>query len=194
MERRGAKATPPTSPVTSSSLPNPAHKRRAFTLVELIVVLFILLLMTTAVVPRVVALQKSRRLKDMEARIIRLPVEARNEAVRAATPVRLRVDGAALVLERAPLNGTPEEVKRVPLGTGIGVDSVEQDGQPANVGSWQWTVYPDGSADAGGIQFGEGASEKSLVMSSDGSARWVIGDLPDGTPERWPAGQIQQRN
>ncbi len=168
-------------------------KRRGFTLIELIVVLFILLLMTTAVVPRVVALQKSRRLKDVEARIIRLPAEARNEAVRSGTPVRLRVDGAALVIERAPLNGTPEEVKRVTLGTGIGVDSVEQDGQPANVGSWQWTVYPDGSADADGIQFGEGAAQKSLRLFSDGSARWLLGNLPDGTPERWPAGQLRQR-
>jgi type II secretion system protein H len=169
------------------------QRRPGFTLVELIVVLFILLLMTTAVVPRVIALQKSRRLKDLEARIIRLPAEARNEAVRAGTPVRLRVDGADLVLERAPLNGTPQEVKRVTLGTGIGVDIVEKDGQPANTGSWQWTVYPDGSADAGGIQFTEGASEKSLALSSDGNARWVLGNLPDGTPERWPAGQLQQR-
>lgn len=168
-------------------------KRRGFTLVELIVVLFILLLMTTAVVPRVVAIQRSRRLKDVEARIIRLPAEARNEAVRAGTPVRLRLDGAALVIERAPLNGTPEEVKRVALGSGIAVDSVEQGGQPANTGSWQWTVYPDGSADAGGIQFGEGAAQKSLLLSSDGSARWLLGDLPDGTPERWPAGQLRQR-
>ena len=168
-------------------------KSPGFTLVELIVVLFILLLLTTAIVPRVAAIQKSRKLKDLEARVIRLPAEARNEAVRAGTPVRLRVDGAALVLERAPVSGTPEEVKRVALGGGLQVDAVAQDGRPANAGSWQWTVYPDGSADAGGIEFGEGASEKSLLLSSNGEARWVRGDLPDGTPERWPAGSLQQR-
>ena len=176
-----------------SATRKPPPKLRGFTLVEMIVVLFILLLMTTAVVPRVVAIQRSRRLKDIEAKIIRLPAEARNEAVRAATPVRLRVDGADLVLERAPVNGTPEEVKRVALGAGIEVDAVAQDGQPANTGSWQWTVYPDGSAEAGGIQFTEGAAQKSLRLFSDGSAQWVQGDLPDGTPERWPAGQLLQR-
>ena len=168
--------------------------RPGYTLVELIVVLFILLLMTTAIVPRVIALQKSRRLKDVEARVIRLPAEARNEAVRTAKPVRLRVDGADLVLERVPLNGTTEEVKRVALGTVIQVDSVEQDGQAANTGSWQWTVYPDGTAEAGGIEFAEGAARKSLALSSDGGSQWVLGDLPDATPENWPAGRLQQRS
>lgn len=166
---------------------------RGFTLVELVVVIFVLLLLSTAVVPRVIALQKSRRLKDVEARIVRLPVEARNEAVRAGVPVRLRVDGAALVLERAPTQGAPETVKRVALGGGIQVDAVRLGDQPSNTGAWQWTVYPDGSADAGGIQFAEGAAEKSLLLSSNGDVRWLSGDLPDGTPERWPAGSLRQR-
>ncbi len=190
------KATPPTSPVTNNQSPvtnKPFRTCPGYTLVELIVVLFVLLLMTTAIVPRVIALQNSRRLKDVEARVIRLPAEARNEAVRTGKPVRLRVDGADLVMDRVPLNGTPEEVKRVALGTGIQVDSVEQDGRPANTGSWLWTVYPDGTAEAGGIQFTEGAARKSLVLSSDGDSQWVLGDLPDGTPEHWPAGQLQQR-
>lgn len=172
---------------------NAVPRQRGFTLIELVVVLFILLLLTMAIVPRVIALQKSRRLKDLEGRIVRLPAEARNESVRAAVPVRLRVDGAALVIERAPVSGTPEEVKRVALGTSIGVDSVEQSGQPANEGSWQWTVYPDGSADAGGIQFGEGAARKSLRLFSNGGSQWIAGDLPDETPDRWPAGSLQQR-
>lgn len=167
--------------------------RRGFTLVELVVVIFILLLLATAVVPRVVAIQKSRRLKDMEGRIIRLPIEARNEAVRAAMPVRLRVDGAALVIERSPVNGEAETVKRVPLIPGIQVDSVRLGEQPSNTGSWQWTVYPDGSAEDGGIQFEENGSEKSLLLSSQGEARWILGDLPDEAPERWPAGQLKQR-
>ena len=190
MGRQAGKATPPTSPVTNKlSVDTPGY-----TLIELLVVLFVLLLMTTAIVPRVIAIQKSRRLKDTEARVIRLPIEARNEAVRTGKPIRLRVDGAALVMEQAPLNGTSEEVKRVVLGAGLQVDTVEQDNRPANVGSWQWVVYPDGTAEAGGIQFTEGAVRKSLSLFSDGGSLWVQGDLPEGTPERWPAGRLQQRS
>jgi len=32
-----------------------------------------------------------------------------------------------------------------------------------------------------------------LSLFSDGGSLWVQGDLPDGTPERWPAGRLQQR-
>ena len=190
---------PPTSPVTSKLLTSKlltgkfSKNLGGFTLIELIVVLFILVLLTTAIVPRVVALQKSRRLKDVEANVIRLPAEAHNEAVRSGTPVQIRVDGAALVMERAPLNGQPEEVKRVPLGRDLQVGGAETGGQPADAGSWRWTIYPDGSADAGGIEFTESAVHKSLLLASDGSVRWVSGDLPDGLPERWPAGQLESR-
>ena len=90
-------------------------------------------------------------------------------------------------MERVPANGTPEEVKRVELGTEHSGGSVQQDGQPPT-GSWQWTVYPDGSADDGGIEFAEGAVGRSLLLSSDGSARWVSGGLPAQAPDHWPAG------
>lgn len=169
------------------------RKGTGFTLIELIVVLFILLLLTAAIVPRVVALQKSRRLKDAEARVIRLPAEAANEAVRSGKPVRLRVDGAALALDRAPVGAAPEEFKRVALGRDLEVSAVTQNGQPAGAASWQWTVYPDGSADSGGIEFAEGASRKSLRLSPDGSAEWIIGGLPAEAPERWPAGSLLPR-
>lgn len=180
---------PPTSPVTSKL----SRKTRGFTLIELIVVLFILVLLTTAIVPRVVALQKSRHLKDVEANVIRLPAEARNEAVRSGAPVQMRIDGAALVIERAPLGGSPEEVKHVPLGRDLAVSSTETAGQPADTGSWLWTIYPDGSAESGGIEFREGAASKSLLLASDGSVRWVSGDLPEGLPEHWPAGVLKTR-
>lgn len=180
---------PPTSPVTSKL----TKKHHGFTLIELLVVLFVLVLLTTAVVPRVVALQKSRHLKDVEANVIRLPAEARNEAVRSGAPVQIRVDGTALIMERAPLGGSPEEVKRVMLGRDLEVSGTETSGQSADAGSWRWTIYPDGSADAGGIEFREGAASKSLLLASDGSVRWVSGDLPEGLPERWPAGQLETR-
>ena len=168
-------------------------RRRGFTLIELIVVLFVLLLIAAAVVPNVVSLGLSRELKNREGRLARLPAEARNEALRTGKPVRLRVDGAALVMEQVPpdAGGTVPEIKRVNLGRSIAVDSVQLSGRPADTGTWQWTVYPDGSADNGGIEFAEGRVHKSLLLSSDSAARWVGGGLPAPAPERWPAGNLR---
>ena len=173
---------------------NRAFPTRAFTLIELVVILFVLVLLTTAIVPRVVALGRSRRVKDLEARVARLPGEARNEAVRSGRPVRLRVDGDALVMERVPAIGAAETIRRVGLGGVMQVEDARQDGQEAGTSSWQWTVNPDGSADDGGLGFAEGAEERSLLLSSDGSARWLRRGLPDTAPNRWPAGQLRQRS
>ena len=166
--------------------------RPGFTLIELIVVLFILLLMTTAVVPRVVALPKSRRLKDVEARVIRLPAEARNEAVRTGKPVRLRVDGADMVMDRVPVNGTPEEVKRVALGTAIQVDTVEQDGRPAERRVLAVDGLPRRQRRGGRhrVRGGRGARSRCCCRPT-AAAQWVLRrTCRTATPERWPAGQL----
>ena len=178
---------------------NGNFQRRGFTLIELIVVIFILLLITAAVVPNVVSIGLSRDLKNREARIARLPAEARNEAVRRGKPVRLRVEDAALVMEQVPsdtnagANGTAPQIKQVSLGKSIQVESVQLSGQPSDTGTWQWTVYPDGSAENGGIQFVEGRVRKSLLLSADSAAQWISGGLPAEAPERWPAGNLRQR-
>ena len=166
--------------------------RHAFTLVEMAMIVFLLLLIATAVVPRVIAIQRSRDLQDQEGRIARLPLLARNEALRSQMPMRLRIDGDALVLEQAPPGQPSQTVRQLSL-QGLSVVSVEQDGQPADAGSWQWTVYPDGSAQSGGVEFAEGARLKSLLLTADGRSLWVRGGISNQTPDWWPAGTLAAR-
>jgi hypothetical protein len=166
-----------------------ASPRRAFTLVEMAMIVFLLLLIATAVVPRVIPILNARALQDQEGRIARLPLEARNEALRSQMPMRLRITDGALVLEQAPPGQPSERVQQLSL-SGLQVVRVEQNGQPADPGSWQWTVYPDGSAQSGGVEFAEGALRKSLLLTSDGRSQWVVGGISDQTPEWWPAGQL----
>lgn len=166
---------------------------RAFTLVEVIVVCAVLIIIAAAIVPNLFAITRSRRLQDLEGNIARLPAEARNEAQQTQTPVRLRVSGTMLVMEQVPANDAPQQVKAVDMGDSLQVDTVQLNGQPSDVGSWAWTVYPDGSADSGGIQFSEGKAQKSLILSPTGTAQWVSGDLPDQSQDQWTAGQLLQR-
>jgi type II secretory pathway pseudopilin PulG len=168
---------------------------RGFTLIELTVIVFILLLVSAAVVPNVVSLGLSRDLKNREGKLARLPAEARLEAARTGKPVRLRVEDTDLVMEAVPANGTgkAQRIKQVNFGKSIQADTVQLNGQPSDTGSWQWTVYPDGSAENGGIEFAEGKVLKSLLLSSDSEARWISGGLPEQAPDHWPAGRLHQR-
>ena len=154
-------------------------------------VVFLLLLIATVVVTNVFALLRVRHLQDLEGRIVRLPTQARNGAVRNQTPVRLSVDGNSLILETVAADGTADLVRQVNLGSALAVDSVQKDGQTAEAASWHWTVYPDGSSDDGGIEFVEGAKRLSLVLPAHGDSRWIRGDLPDQDINRWSAGTLQ---
>ncbi len=166
---------------------------RAFTIVELNVVILIMLLLAALIMPRIAAFQKTRQIKDLEGSIYRLPIEARNESVRAQVPVRLRVDNNALVMERVPMGGNPEQVKQVALTSDIQVDSVQKGGQSTDTGSWNWTAYPDGTADSAGIQFVEGTLERSMALPSNGNPVWTLGALTANGPDSWPSGQLVQR-
>lgn len=83
----------------------------------MVVVTAILALMAALILPNLVTINRSRALRDEEAAILRLPIQARNMAMRSGQPVILRVDGSdALVLERVswsetvPAPTTPDSV------------------------------------------------------------------------------------
>lgn len=174
-------------------------RRSGFTLIEMIVVITILALMAALIIPNFLAMKRSREQRTLEAELIRLPAEARLEAQRSAVAVTLRVDGDALVMERAPNQdeSDPTIVKRLELSDEMRVDSAREGNQSIDLASWQWVVYPDGSADTAGLEFVEGESSRhSLLLpaNSGENSRWLAGSLPeDNSGERWPAGDLEQR-
>jgi prepilin-type N-terminal cleavage/methylation domain-containing protein len=198
------------------------HRRsHAYTLVEMVVVCAILALLATAVMPNLVAQRRSQALRSTAAAVLRLPTEARNQAAALKVPVALLLDGGDLVLERMatddattnttnPANamggpvsrlgvsnatqGEGDVLKRVALGGEVQVESAQAAGEGIDPGAWRWVVYPDGSADEGGLVLQFGSQRRTLYLPPDGPARWIAGDeMPDPTQERWPAGEVEQR-
>ena len=173
--------------------------RRAYTLIEMIVVITILALMAALILPSFLAMKRSREMRDAESALIRLPAEARVEARRSAAAVTLRVEDETLVMERAGTEDAPDpvEVKRLELPEGIRVDAARSGADSTDVASWKWVVYPDGSAETAGLEFVEGESARhSLMLPATGgeSSRWVPGELPqDNENDRWSAGEIEKR-
>ena len=168
--------------------------RRAFTLIEMMVVIAVLTLMAAFITPNLVALQRSRVLRSLEASVLRLPAEARAEAQRSGGAITLRVDDDVLVLERKPAkNEDPVEVKRLPLSGEITAQAAETNGEGVDLASWTWTVYPDGTSKAATLQLQEGRASKILIFSSEGEAQWGTGREVSPAEERWQAGELEQR-
>ena len=170
-----------------------SKSRSGFTLMEMMVIIFILILISAAVIPRVVAYLASEQLKSLEASIARLPGQARQDALRLQEPVRLRLEGSTIYEEEVPVVGDITQVKELDLGSTVQIDSAQKNYQNIETSSWDWTAYPDGTSDGGGVQFSVEGQEMSLIIPVLGNATWVTGPLPDESQDQWTAGQLQQR-
>ncbi|MDX1935122.1 MAG: prepilin-type N-terminal cleavage/methylation domain-containing protein [Capsulimonadales bacterium] len=189
---------------------------RGYTLIEMVVVTTIVALLAALIVPNLVALQRSRALRETQVALLRLPSIARNRAQESRTPVLLRVDGDALVIETdtetaellttdGTVDNRPTSTRtdndtsssdfrqRVPFGNSIAVETARQNGDSLDPETFRWVVFPDGSAEDSELTFQVGPDRKTLLLPSEGSPRWIEGDLPEETEERWPAGEVETR-
>ena len=171
-----------------------APARQAFTLIEMTVVITILAMMAALVVPSVVAMKKSRDVRDREEAIRRLPSQALQAARDGKTAVTLRVDGSDLILEKSSPDdqADAEEVKRVSLGS-FSVSAARQSGETTDAASFAWKVYPDGTAEAATLTIREGAGTKTLQLTPQGDARWLASGEAEQTSEKWTAGEREVR-
>ena len=188
---------------------HPVRRRRAFTLIEMVVVTMIILIMAGLILPNMVAITQSREMRSELAALQRMPTEARNEAAKARQVVDLKMDGDYLVMEKTdPQTQETTEIKRLQIGSQflaetaqlqvVGVPTVlmQNNSGSTDVASWKWSAYPDGTADSGGITFevGPKRTQQSLYIPADGEARWVTGPLPQPTEQAWTAGDLEQRS
>jgi type II secretory pathway pseudopilin PulG len=160
---------------------------------ELTIVIAVLVIASAVVVPSLTAVQRSRDLRKLEASIARLPVEARNEAVKSGKTVTVQISDNNLVMTEANTDGTARQIKQIALGNSISIEDAQQNGQAVAAETWQWKAYPDGTSDRGGLGIAEGSVHKYLLMQPDSNPVFAQGTLPDTTSDQWQAGDLLQR-
>ncbi|CAN5578893.1 hypothetical protein BH11ARM2_BH11ARM2_24240 [soil metagenome] len=161
--------------------------RRAFTLIELMVVIAVLVMMASIAVPSVVALQRSRAERSTLESVGRLPSEARIRAREKGKTVTLAYESSQGELT---LTQDDEQVGTVSLGNALQVNSVDLDDTDKSTSDVKF--YEDGTADPATIRLTAGGSQRYLRIDKDGSSRWVD-EPPQTNDERWQAGELEQR-
>jgi prepilin-type N-terminal cleavage/methylation domain-containing protein len=170
--------------------------KRGFTLIELTVVITILVLFAVAVAPNVLNQQRSGETRAFYSAARRIVSTARETAISTKSPVFLTFDDSQrrLVLSQDDAQTEQKsEIEHVSLPDGINAGAFRVGGVDSNSSDWSIGFYPDGTADAGGLELELGDGQRSLMIAANGSATLSDGEMPDTTADRWPAGSYEQR-
>lgn len=183
--------------------------RRGFTLIEMTVVCTVLMVIAALVVPNVVSMKTAETHREAYRAFLRLARRGRQEAMRSGRTYVLTVEsGNSLRLQREPASATDqdpratqvtddpelEDVDAVQFPDGVNTANLEIDHQSSNATDFKLHFYPDGKSEEGGIEFLEGATTRTLLVTADGVISLQEGNLPqDQNADRWEAGQYEQR-
>jgi prepilin-type N-terminal cleavage/methylation domain-containing protein len=195
-------------------------RKRGYTLIEISVVLVVLVVFSALIVPNVIRMGPQQQQRALYGSLLDFARQARQGAIETGQTYALAFDSAKseFVMRREPSStaatqsnttlpapaGRPlanvqsvsdlEDVKDLPLPSGIQANSFRVGTDSPDASSWLIHFYPDGTSDAGGVELTPGGTNyKSLVITADGLASVVDGSLPDPSDQTWTAGTYAQK-
>lgn len=170
-------------------------KRRAFSLVEMSVLIGILLLLATLVLPNVMRMQDAMAMVTAKSNVVVYVSEAITEARKSSVTVRLRDDGGALVMERVQGSQDPVEIRSSTFNGKLTLQSVEAPPAEANgdpEALEYWSAYSDGQCDAADLTFTTDTGNTLILrVTKTGACSWFTPEsLPDTQAGggKWAAG------
>lgn len=165
--------------------------KRAFTLIELMVVIVVLAILAAVITPSLVSMKATSDHRDTVSAVRRLSTEARNLAIaRGETVIMVYDDSAkALSLQSTDSEGETNDIKSVPVTPDLEPTAFRNNEVEANSSDFEVKFGPDGHSTGGALQF----ESYSLIIDNLGNARFVHGELPATGDDKWEAGSLEQR-
>jgi len=169
--------------------------RRAFSLVEMSVLIGILLLLATLVIPNVMRMQDAMAMVAAKSNVVVFVSQAISEARKSSVTVRLRDDSGTLVMESVQGSQDPAEIKSSTFNGKLTLQSVEAPPAEANGDPEAldyWSAYSDGQCDAADLTFSTDTGNNLILrVTKTGASTWFTPEnLPDAQAGggKWAAG------
>ena len=171
--------------------------RRAFTLVEMIVVVAITAMVAGFIVPRVVAMVESQGSRDFESALLRLGADARLLAIETGGTVSVTYDENSGEIIFESINDetqAAEESDTIFVPDSAQLTSFTLRGRQVPITDWVVEFFPDGSGTDAGVEVQDGTRLYAvLITGQDGTAQLVDGALEEDPETEWEAGDLEQR-
>ncbi|MBL8068199.1 MAG: GspH/FimT family pseudopilin [Armatimonadetes bacterium] len=185
----------------------PSKDQRGFTIVEVVMVVFIIAILSFAIFPSITAIERSQKAMGFRNALESVAQKARNEAIHNNRATQLKFDTEGRIgwdyAEEAVTESQTANAPDIELGAVRDpVDptpTTEFTGyQLANdsVSKSDWLVgfYPDGSADRAYLEFTmDGQTFVLAVNPESGSSAVVQSTIDDQEETQWKAGEVERR-
>ena len=169
---------------------------RAFTYIEMLVVLAIMLMLISVVRPNLVILRQGQNRRQFKEKLRVFASEARLRAVNQIHTVSLGYDKTAKAFRMTDeaADGTTTDAQTLELPDGVTTGKFSADKDEAQGDVWRVPIYADGLSAGGGVEFQIGdEAETFLIDRGTGMGRWTTDKLDDMPPDRWKAGSYAKR-
>lgn len=169
--------------------------RHAFTLIEMIVVVFVLAAMAAIAAPNVASMIKASRVRSYLETVQRLPQEAAQQARASGRPVALTADeDGSFRLEQTDENAEATVLRTVASVPDLSPSRFRTQLDETSSGDWLIQFYPDGTSDRGGVEFAEGDVSWAFTVDGRSHGELTGGELEPIEEDRWPAGDYVRRS
>jgi len=168
---------------------------RAFTLIELSVVIIIIMVTAALVAPNIDSMKAGIEARNFLASLPQIATQAREDAIsRSATTKLTYDDSQRAIIESQEKDGEDDTtLHSYSLPKGMEINDFQLNGQSSNAGDWELRFYSDGQSDSGGIEADDRRRPWSLSIDKYGIAKLQEGTLPSESQTRWSAGDYEHR-
>ncbi|MFY7883160.1 MAG: pilus assembly FimT family protein [Fimbriimonas sp.] len=187
---------------------------RAFTLVEMTIVVFILGIIASTLISRLMVQQEGNKMRNSIQKIESAAYKAEQLAVTSGQVRTLGYDESTQSLTISQAADSSDLVSNQPNNT-LRQSSSNSSGQDSDISESLgagWTVnevrnsssetestlsikfYPDGTAEPKSVQFQLGDLTVVLKVTADGRISVTRGAIEDDNQQEWEAGQLEQRS
>lgn len=189
-------------------------RRRGFTFLEISVVVFLIILLSSLVLPSTVAVLRSQQALDFRVNLSALMQEARRQALESgrATTVRFGTENTVgwEFLDDPDENATtdeeldreeertidqPDGLQQVVRPTeSVSFTQFELDRETVDEANWRVGFYPDGTSDQAILEFEQDGQAFVLVVDpKSGIAKLQLGRRDEIEETEWEAGELERR-
>jgi type II secretory pathway pseudopilin PulG len=169
-----------------------------FTLIEMTVIIAVLLILSSAIVPRLLSFSQSQRERAFMQQLLAMTAEGREAAIRLGKDVTMQYDDSknAFAMHYQDDSQNDSTLQTVVLPPNFQASKFEVGPNTTGASDFKLTFYPDGTADGGGVEIGRNTTDITSISvdKATGTVSLLHDPLPEVSDQTWQAGDYVHRS